>query len=147
MLSTFTACSRIEEVKEKIWTEPPMKVPTWINELVTRIAENSGAGFMKPAIRVTRFPCPTTFGGRWFSNRNGVGVVLNDDRAITRAVVIHEVGGHWQRWVYGGDEPGEHDASFYALMEKIYPMYGVPLNIARKVEAKPPKSWLERERW
>lgn len=141
------ACSRIETVSNKIWKGPPLKVPAWIAELATRIAETAGAPFMKPTIRVTRLACATTFGGRWFSDRNGVGIVLNDDTAITRGVVVHEVAGHWQRWVYGGDEPGEHDASFYALMEKMYPLYGIPLTIARKIEEKPPQRWLERERW
>lgn len=141
------ACSRIETVKEKIWETPPLRVPSWVLELNERIAKNAGVAFLKPTIRVTRLACDTTFGGRWFPNRNGVGLALNDDRPLTRAVFIHEVAGHWQRWVFAGDEAGEHDEGFYRLMEEMYPLYGVPISIARQVEARPPKSWVDRKSW
>ncbi len=140
-------CSRIESVSEKIWTEAPIRVPAWVNDLVSKIVSTSGVPFMRPTMRVTRLPCPTTFGGRWFHKRNGIGLVLHNDRALTRGVLVHEVAGHWQRWVFGGDEAGEHDANFYKLMEEMYPLYGVPLSIAKQIEQRPPKHWLERETW
>ena len=140
-------CSRLEEVTEKIWSEPPIRVPARALAIRDRIAADAGVLFMKPALRATRLKCPTNFSGRWFPNRNAVGFSLGDDWLFTKGILVHEIGGHWQRWVFGGDEPGEHDKEFYALMEIMYPRYGIPLSIALKIEARPPKSWLERKAW
>lgn len=142
----FDACSRLETVQESIWTKKPEPVPRWIEDLVTRIAEDCGVPFLRPTIRVTRVGCDTTFGGRWFHKHNGIGLILHESQAIVRGTLVHEMG-HWRRWVFGGDEPGEHDAYFYEQMEEMYPHYRIGFQTAKTIEAAPPKRWEEKKLW
>ena len=136
----FDACSRQETVQKSIWDKKPLAVPSWIDKLVERVASDAGVLYMKSEIRVMRAECELTFGGRWFAERNGIGLILNDDKKYTEATLIHELG-HWKRWVFGGDEPGEHDEYFYRLMEEMYPEYKISFKYGRMIESAPPARW------
>lgn len=140
------ACEKIELVGRKVLKQPRLRVPSWINELVAQISNDARIPFMKPEILVTRMECETTFGGRWFADHNTIAIVLHPSRAIMRGVVVHEMG-HWHRWAFGGDEPGEHDVGFYALMEKLYPRYDIAFDTARTIEHAPPAAWNKGRLW
>lgn len=140
------ACDKIEFVSPKVLKQPRLRVPAWINELVAQIAADARVPFMRPDVIVTNLACETTFGGRWFAHVNTIAIVLHPSRAVMRGVVVHEMG-HWKRWVFGGDEPGEHDARFYALMEQMYPRYDISFETARTIEHAPPAAWSRGKLW
>lgn len=140
------ACDKIEFVQPKVLKQPRMRVPSWISELVAKIASDARVPFLRPDVIVTRVECETTFGGRWFHQENIVAIVLHPSHATMRGVVVHEMG-HWFRWAFGGDEPGEHDARFYALMERLYPQYDISFETARTIEHAPPAKWNKGRLW
>ncbi len=140
------ACAVIETVRDTIWRGKGQRPPQWAEELVDRISRDADVEWMRPELIATRVECESTFGGRWFAYRNGIGLILHPSRSVTYGVLVHEMG-HFLRWAFGGDEPGEHDEDFYRLMEKLYPRYGVSFETAKIIEHAPPRSWREGKRW
>jgi len=113
----------------------------WLVKLRDDFAKRTGYSFIKPQLRAVTPNCPNTFGGRWFPEHNGIGVLLHSSAPTTFGVAVHEMT-HWLQWVKYGDEPGEHDKRFFALLEKTYPAYGVSLKTAKQIEGNYyPKHW------
>lgn len=139
------ACAVIETVKDSIWQKGHKPAP-WMVRLVDDMAKEAGVGWMKPELIVTRVECDSTFGGRWFAYRNGIGLIVHPSKTINYGVLVHEFG-HYLRWAFGGDEPGEHDAEFYALVERLYPLWGVSFETAKTIEHAPPSSWRKGRVW
>lgn len=147
-------CRIIETVPDEIWNEnfPRRPVPAWIYDLVNTIS--SSAGVNPPTVRVMQVRCPTTFGGRWFYNacnskkciRNAIGIILHEDRSLTRTVVIHEMG-HYLSSVMHRDRRGQHDDRFYAILEPMYRQLRVRLETAKVVEGSYPKHWENATSW
>lgn len=138
-------CAVIETVKDSIW-QRGHKPAGWMEQLVTDVCEDAGVGWMRPDLTVTKVACETTFGGRWFAYRNGIGLIVHPSKTINYGVIVHELG-HYLRWAFGGDEPGEHDAQFYALMQKLYPRWGVSFQTAMTIEHAPPSEWRQKRLW
>lgn len=143
------ACERLETVPASVWRGPVRRCfqgscewspgpenarpPAWLVKLRDDFAKRAGYAMMKPALRAIRPSCANTFGGRWFPEHNGIGVLLHDSASTTYGVAVHELT-HWLQWVKYGDEPGEHDKRFFALLEHTYPAYNVSLKTAKEIE-------------
>lgn len=139
------ACAVIETVRESIWKRG-QRPPVWMEQLVDDICRDAGVLWMRPELVVTKVDCDTTFGGRWFAGRNGIGVIIHPSKVINYGVTVHECG-HYLRWVFGGDETGEHDEEYYALMERLYQRWGVSFETAMTIEHAPPRRWREKRLW
>jgi len=139
------ACATIETVRASIW-KTGKRPPPWMDKLVDDVCKEMGVEWMRPELAVTKVACDTTFGGRWFAGHNGIGVILHPSKTINYGVTIHELG-HFARWAFGGDAPGEHDEEFYALVERLYPLWGVSFETAMTIEHAPPRRWREKRLW
>ncbi len=147
-------CARIQTVPDKIWNDdfPHKPVPSWIYDLVNVISHS--ADVAPPTVRVMKVACPTTFGGRWFYNacnkkkcvRNAIGIIMHEDRVITRTVVIHEMA-HYLSSVRNKDRAGQHDDRFFAIVEPMYRQLRVKLETAKLVEGSYPATWEKGNTW
>lgn len=152
-------CDTLETLPVSVWARTSCKdgvcktlsgrgspPPSWMQDVIDTIAESEGLLFMRPLATVMKPRCSSNFGGRWFPQLNAIGVFEHSERKFMHGVVVHEMG-HWLCWARGGDEPGDHAEMFYSLMEKLYPVFGVALDTAKRIEAVAPESWQKRQRW
>lgn len=142
-------CSRNESVPTTIWKSqnPRLKPSRWMLALRNDIAKFIGAPFMAPEMRMCELQCSSNFAGRWFYEKNGVGISLFPDEEIVHALIVHEAGGHWGRWILAGDEPGYHNEGFFLLMETLYAHFRVKVDTAKNIEGQYPRRWSGIRYW
>jgi hypothetical protein len=136
-------CSTVRSIPPSIWSKKPEPIPEWMLRLLDDVIVYAGVpAEFAPRLAVTSMPCDSHFAGRWFYQVNGVAIALQPSLPIIKGVELHELG-HWLSWIRNGDEAGEHDDHFYAIMRDLYPAFKVSLETARTIDhhSKDKVSW------